>query len=223
MAIAAVLVIGAAITTGVLVSKANRKAEINDVIAATEVHPRYPVRAADGVVTAGTETAGRTIDLYEDLICPGCGGFNRLYADAIEKELDAGRLRVRYHVLAYLDQSSVPPGYSERGSAAAYAMAVHSPSRFPSFLRSLYRQQVQEGEPGYTDEQLVSLGQRLGADERFAADVREGTWKPMLRKALRAAAEEVDKATGRVALPTVLSSGRQLDTSDPRWLGSTER
>lgn len=221
----AVVVIAALIIGGVLLANSSKQDKINDSIQVADVSPNYPVKAnKDGTVTAGKPDAKVKLDFYEDLICPGCGSFNKLYAEDVEQKLEAGQIQVNYNLLPFLSESSSPPGYSDRASNALYSVAVNKPDKFPAYERSLYQQQAQEGSEGYSDEQLISLGKRIGVGGSFEQDVRDGKYKQLQQKKLQEAAKTIQKATGKVSTPTILHNGKNVEISDAQgnkidWLG----
>ncbi|WP_020497187.1 DsbA family protein [Sciscionella marina] len=215
----AVIVIAGAIIGGVLLTNSSKQAAANDVIPTADVKSNYQVKPnPDGTVTAGKPDAKVKLDFYEDLLCPACGQFNKLYGQEVEQKLESGDVQVKYHVLPFLNENSSPPGYSERSSAALYSVAVNSPDKFAAYESSLYKTQAQEQTAGYNDDQLISLGKRLGVGGSFEQDVRSGKYKDLMNKSLQSAGQDMQKATGKLATPTILHDGKNVEVSQKNWL-----
>ncbi|KAA2262851.1 thioredoxin domain-containing protein [Solihabitans fulvus] len=217
-----IVVLAAAVIGGVLISNSRSDSQASGSIPAKTVNVNYPVQRQDAVVVAGKDSAKVTVDVYEDFICPGCGAFEKNNADNIEKQLEAGTLKVRYNMLPMLNRMSSPPGYSQRAANAGLCAA--DASKFPQYHASLYAARPEEGSSGYTADQLVQLGKDLGiTDSKFESCVRGNTYDPITTKHL-------EDTTGNPKLqqesggqkgfftPTVVSGDAIQDTSDPQWL-----
>ncbi|HEX3649656.1 MAG TPA: thioredoxin domain-containing protein [Pseudonocardiaceae bacterium] len=165
-AVVVVVVIAAAVIGGVLYQQHKRTATAETVIPAKTVagSADYPVTIdkADATVLAGKPGAKVTIDAYEDFECPVCRDFESANFTNVEKQLDAGTVKVRYHMINLLDNSSVPAGYSSMSANTALAVATVAPDKFVDFHYSLYQTQPEENGPGWTQAQLTSLANRLG-------------------------------------------------------------
>lgn len=219
MVVAAVV---AAVAIGTVVYLATRGRQLGPV-PVVRVTANYPVERDGGVVVAGHPDAPAVIDAYLDFLCPGCGQFEQAYGQRINTRLQAGDLRVRYHLLPMLDDASDPPGYSlESANAAACAADAGA---FPSYLASLFAGQPDEGGPGYTTAQLVELGRGLGAGgPAFQRCVRDGRHDDEVRAAFAAARKlpimQVSQG-GRTffrGTPTITVGNRVIDYTDPGWL-----
>lgn len=193
---------------------------------AKQVAAAYPVVLEDGVVIAGKDDAGVTVDIYEDFLCPACGTFENRDAAAIESALVGGSVRVRYHIVNILDDLSNPPGYSTDAGNAA--MCAADAGQFPSYHASLFAKQPREGGRGYTDDQLVQLGRDVGiTDSTFESCVRSGTHDNDVRAQEQAAAADESLLRtypdGRraFATPTVVVDGDRVEIGDSSaWLTS---
>lgn len=193
---------------------------------AKQVAAEYPVVLEDGVVIAGKDTAGVTVDIYEDFLCPACGTFENRDGAAIESALVDGSVRVRYHIVNILDDLSNPAGYSTDAGNAA--MCAAEAGQFPSYHASLFAKQPREGGRGYTDDQLVQLGRDVGiTDATFESCVRSGTHDDDVRAQEQAAAADESLLRtypdGRraFATPTVVVDGERVDIGDSSaWLTS---
>jgi protein-disulfide isomerase len=219
------LVIAAAVIGGVLWQ---RSRSAPPPVTAQPASSAYPVRLDGPVVIAGADTAKLTVDVYEDFLCPACGAFEKRDAAKIEQALAAGTLRVRYHVVNLLDDSSNPPGYSlDAGSAALCAADAGA---FPGYHASLFANQPREGGRGHTLDQLVQLGHDLGISSgSFDACVRGGTHRGDVRAQLDAAMADASlrrpsNGGGQYfGTPTVVVAGKIVDLSHSTWLDDALR
>jgi protein-disulfide isomerase len=191
----------------------------------------YPVTVdeAGATILAGQPGAPSTVDVYEDFLCPFCGQFERANAGNLEKALEAGQVKIRYHILNLLDTHTDPPGYSALAANAALLVAKAQPSAFPAFHASLYASQPSEGDAGYTVPQLAGLAHRAGLADTSALSLQLAA-QPYTKQvtANLQAAEKDPKLqqsfgggqTG-FGTPTVLVNGKLADLSDSNWLTAT--
>jgi protein-disulfide isomerase len=210
--IAVIVVLVIVVAAGVLLTR-NRNSAPAAAIPPVRVSASYPVSLQDGVVVAGKPGAPTTVDAYEDFLCPVCGVFEATHAENIQQALNAGRITVRYHMLNLLASRSNPPGYSLQAANAGLCAA--NAGAFPSYHASLYGKQPEEGAAGYTVDQLVTLGQALGAAGTFEPCVRSGTHNAAVQAQL-AAAESNQALVQQTAngpsfgTPTVMVNGKVI-------------
>jgi protein-disulfide isomerase len=180
------------------------------------VEPTYTTSADGAVVTAGTGPV--VVDVYEDYLCPVCERFEERYGDELTTALNEGRITVRNHSIAILDELTTPPGYATRAANAALC-AVPS-GIFPQYHATLFDEQPAEGSAGLTDDQLVSFGTDLGAQGDFTECVRSGANTSAVRAATAEAIEDpaLQNANGSFGTPTVLLDGQRVDLNDTEWL-----
>src|SRR5262249_33816073 len=72
-------------------------------------------------VVIGDPKAPTTIKLYEDLQCPICKEFEAATGTQTEAAIKAGKVKVDYHMVAFLDEMS-STNYSSRALNAAMAV-----------------------------------------------------------------------------------------------------
>lgn len=177
------------------------------------VVPTYTTAAEGAVVTAGSGPV--VVDIWSDYLCPACERFEERYGEELTTALNEGRITVRHHEIAILDERSDPPGYSTR--AADAAVCSSAAGIYPAFHERLFDAQPAAGGPGLTDEQLIAFGTGLGGD--IGACVSDATNSA-------AVAAETEAATTNPALrgeqgfgtPTVTVDGVLADLSDGNWL-----
>ena len=172
-----------------------------------------PIVREGGAVLVGKDDAKVTIDLYEDFLCPACGSFKEAYGDQIKQEIEAGKLKVRYHALPYLNRLSDPEGYS-RDSANA-ALCAADAGKFWEYHETLFLRQPEEGGPGHTKEELVQLGRHFGiTGDEFKQCVESGAHEGEAQGELDAV-----RATGKFeGTPTVMRDGQIVEWDDRDWL-----
>lgn len=135
----------------------------------------------DGVTVAvGSDDAPVTIDVYADFLCPACREFEHEWSAEINQRVEAGKLRVRQHMVPMLVNLSDPPGYSLDSANAA--MCAADEGKFTPFHDSLFAAQPAEGARGWDNGQLIKLGRDIGiSGEEFASCVRDGSYDRALQ------------------------------------------
>jgi protein-disulfide isomerase len=224
--IVVVVVLAAAVIGGVLYQKQRNADAAVQSIPALHTAATYPttVDRANATVLVGKDTAKVTVDAYEDFLCPICGQFEATNFPDIEKQLSAGTIKVRYHLLNLLDDHSNPAGYSSMAANTALAVATVAPDKFLDFHYSLYQKQPEENGPGWTQAQLTSLANRLGVSGQQFDDLVNGkTYDAQIEKNLQAA--ENDQALWQTTqqgsgfgTPTIVVNGKTVDWSQSGWL-----
>ncbi|WP_199442551.1 DsbA family protein [Umezawaea beigongshangensis] len=220
--VVAVVVLAAAVIGGVVLSK-NSGGEPTLTPVAGKTVTTAPSTRDGGVVVVGEESAEVTVDVYEDFLCPFCGEFERTYGDQIKEQLDAGTVRVRYHTLPMLNSYSSPEGYSTDSANAALCAADEG--KFPAYHESLYAQQPEEGDAGYTKQELIKLGTDLGiTGDAFASCVNGDEHVAEAQQELADAKStphlQVDRngQKGFRGTPSISVGDRVLDVNDENWL-----
>ncbi|HEX5406918.1 MAG TPA: thioredoxin domain-containing protein [Pseudonocardiaceae bacterium] len=182
--------------------------------------------AANATVLAGRSTAKVTIDAYEDFLCPICGQFEAANFTSVEQQLEAGTIKVRYHMINLLDNSSNPPGYSLMSANTALAVATVAPDKFIDYHFSLYHKQPQEDGAGWTQAQLSNLANRLGVrGSPFDSLVTAKTYEKQIQTNLSLAGNDQalwqtnsDGSRG-FGTPTIVANGSLINwQSDTAWL-----
>ncbi|WNV82599.1 thioredoxin domain-containing protein [Umezawaea sp. Da 62-37] len=181
-------------------------------------------RQDDATVLVGKDTAKVTVDVYEDFLCPICGTFEEKYGTQLRDHVEAGDLKIRYHVLPLLVRLSDPEGYS-RDSANAAVCAADA-GKFPEFHDTLYAKQPEEGSAGYTKAQLAQLGTDLGiTGDTFKSCVETGTYDQALDADLDKAdatphlqAERSDGSKGFRGTPAVAVGDQLISLDNENWI-----
>lgn len=131
-------------------------------------------------VTLGEDSAPTKITLYEDLQCPVCAALEASGGTLIRQGIDDGKLQVSYHMISFLDASSTTR-YSTRAlNALMTVLDTAGPDAYLEYHSLLYAEQPQEGTAGLTDDHLIELAVKAGADESKIKgpinDLKYGQW-----------------------------------------------
>jgi len=213
-AVAVVALLALVVGGGIWLQQRDDPGDLPAAIPVVQPAADYPVQVRGNVIVAGEPDAPVTIDVYEDFLCPICGDFEDEYGDRLELAAANGEATIRYHPIAILDESSEPTGYSRRAGATAFCAADEG--IYPVVHGSLYATQPEEGEAGWTRDQLVQLGRSLGAGPDFGACL-QGDGTVQVLSATQQARMDVPGPRG-LATPTVLVDGEAADIGDPDWL-----
>lgn len=229
VAVVVVALLAAAVIIGVVVTTSNKKATegavIQPEVSAQAAAPDYPVTRDGAVAVVGESSAKVTLDVYADFLCPFCARFEKTYGKAMEEQVRAGELRVRYHMVPLLNNQSDPPGYSLDSANAGLCTA--DAGRFPAFMSTLYARQPEEGARGYDNAQLIRLGNDLGVTSPdFTTCVESGRYDQDIQAnyqritGLTYLHTEFPDGRKGFATPTVAVGEKKVDISDPNWLNS---
>ena len=116
-------------------------------------------------VVIGKSSAPDTIKMYEDFQCPICAQFEAATGPQVRAAIADGKVKVDYHMVAFLDRSS-STNYSSRALNAAMAvLSTAGPDAFLKFHEIAYANQPAEGTAGVPDSTLIQWAVQAGADE----------------------------------------------------------
>ena len=159
------------------------------------------------VVPAGSSKAPATVDLYEDFQCPICNELEQASRSWLPQYLAAGKVRVRYHMMSFLDRSSNGHHYSSR-AANAYAVVVDTAGTTVAekFHTLLYEHQPAEGTNGLTDDQLIAYAVQAGASrDKITQPIKDQKFKQWVVNATNQASQD-----GVSGTPTAFMDGKQI-------------
>ncbi|MEE3852870.1 thioredoxin domain-containing protein [Gordonia sp. LSe1-13] len=171
------------------------------------------VLSENAALIIGEPSAPQTIDVFEDFMCPACREFEQQSGTAITQAINNGSLRVRYHMLTFLDDRSASGDYSTRAAGAAQCVGAGEDKEvFERFHAALFDNQPEEG--GDSDPSNADMA-RLAADQGASAQTREcvatGAKVAEAQEAAEQSRTQLEKASGQVGTPTVLSGGQPVD------------
>src|ERR1700722_20018061 len=122
---------------------------------ASEVTPSG--HTPEGGVLIGSANASQSMILCEDPQCPYCRQFEELNGPLIAAALEGGEFAVEYRMRCFLGPESVRADNAPAPAAEA--------GRFDELRPALFANQPPEGTGGFTTEDLVRLGARVGLSE----------------------------------------------------------
>jgi hypothetical protein len=173
-----------------------------------------PGHTLQGGVLVGSERARRRLVVFEDPQCPYCREFEERSGDLLRREVAAGGVAVEYRIRSFLGDESV-----RAANALAVAAGV---GRFDELRREMFANQPPEQSGGYTTEDLLDLGGRVGLTSAdYVTGVREGRYETWVREVDEVFEEEDPRGT-----PFALLDGRPIDSEslyDPNALGASIR
>lgn len=173
-----------------------------------------PPHATPTGVILGQPDAPVTVHLYEDFQCPVCRRFEQRVGDTIDQLVASGKIRAYYHPVAFLDAAS-STNYSTRASAASGCAA----GVYGRFAELLFANQPPEGGNGLSEQRLVELGRKAGADgDQFAECVRSQQYSDWTAHLTRVASKRGVRAT-----PTIIVNGQKLQTRTAQALRQAVR
>ena len=153
-------------------------------------------------LTVGAASAPVTVDIYQDFMCPYCGQFDRAQSADLKSLVDAGTVKVVFHVMNFLDSSSNGTKYSTRAADAFVTVAKQQPSAALAFDTALYTDQPAEGSDGLTDAQIADRARSAGVSDSVIATFANQPNLDFVTKSNQAAFDEGIQST-----PTVKING----------------
>jgi protein-disulfide isomerase len=162
-------------------------------------------------VTIGQASAPTTIKLYEDLQCPICKEFEAETGQQVRAAIAAGKVKVEYHLVSFLDRSSTT-AYSSRALNAAMAVLdTAGPDAFLKFHTLAYDNQPAEGTAGLPDSTLIQWAVQSGADQSKVTPLIDGN---VYHQWVVNATDQMSR-DGVNGTPTVFINGKEQDPKNP--------
>jgi protein-disulfide isomerase len=162
-------------------------------------------------VMVGKPSAPTTIKLYEDLQCPICKEFESVTGQQVRAAIAAGKVKVDYHMVSFLDRSSTT-AYSSRALNAAMAVLdTAGPDAFLRFHTLAYDNQPAEGSAGVPDSTLIQWAAQAGADQSKVTPLINGN---VYHQWVVNATDQMSK-DGVTGTPTVYINGKEQNPKDP--------
>lgn len=157
----------------------------------------YPGKAASGAPT---------VDVYEDFQCPYCGQLEENNGAAIEQQAKAGKIKLVYHVMSFLDDN-LKNDASKRAANAAFCAA--DAKRFEAYHDAVFARKPAEEGDGYSDATLKQAASAAGitgkARSTFDSCMSKGTYDDYV-----SATEKASNDAGVNGTPAVLVDGDKL-------------
>jgi hypothetical protein len=153
----------------------------------------------EGGVLLGDAKASRSLVLFEDPQCPYCRQFEELNGPVIATAVGAGQLAVEYRMRCFLGPESVR-------ADNALALAAEA-GRFDELRQALFAAQPPEGTGGFTTEDLLHLGARVGlTGSNFVSGVQTARFEQWVLSR-----EEAFQAQDPQGTPAGWLNGQPLD------------
>lgn len=156
-------------------------------------------------IAVGERSAPAVLTVYEDFRCPACAQFENAFRATVNELVDAGQLRVDYHLVTIIDGNMRGSGSRHAANAAACA---RDQGAFPEYHDVLFQNQPSETDDAFADKsRLIELARDVEPldNETFRACVRDGTHDDWVSRS------NADFMNGDFqGTPTVLLNGEPL-------------
>lgn len=175
---------------------------------------------SSGAVLLGRPAAPKTIDIYEDPLCPACGTLENLYGQEIAQKVDEGELAVRYRFVNFLDPKSASGDYSTRATAALQCVAeTGSGVVYGKFHDALFTTRQPDEGADLTDDELLTIATEAGASEEARTCLSTGARTQDAKNQATAAVDDLSAALdGAAATPAVFDGTAHIDVNEPEWV-----
>lgn len=158
-------------------------------------------------IVLGEESAPKTVTIYEDLLCPNCAMFEEVVSDDLREAVEAGKIKLEFRLVSFLDQASTNEYSSRAMNAALVVLDESGKDVFWEFHDMLMDQQPAEGGPGQSDDELIEMAVEAGADEDA---IRKPIEDKVFEQWIANATDEMSK-NGVNGTPTTLVDGEVLE------------
>ncbi|WP_030748348.1 DsbA family protein [Streptomyces griseus] len=209
--VSAVAVLAAAGGVGYAVVQSNKPTAWETAADAKTVTAPKNTEGANGTtVVVGKDSAKKTLEIYEDSRCPVCATFEQAVGPTVEKDVEAGKYRLKYVGATFIDKFDQGEGSKNALSALGAALDV-SPEAFLDYKAALYsaKWHPEESEDKFAkDSYLLEVADTvpaLKANAAFRKDVEEGTFDAWAMKMSKTFEE-----SGVTGTPTLKMDGRTL-------------
>ncbi|MCK0438228.1 DsbA family protein [Gordonia alkaliphila] len=170
------------------------------------------VLAENAAFIVGPQDAKVTVDVFEDFTCPACKQFEGQSGTALAAAVQAGQLRVRYHLLTFMDEKSPSGDYSSRGAGAILCLARGGDSVqvFNRLHAELFAKAGGDSDPD--NAAIAVMAAQAGASEATQKCIADGAQVDAAKKMADASRTQLANSNeGKVATPTVLVAGEAVE------------
>lgn len=158
-------------------------------------------------IVIGEPEAETTVTIYEDLQCPACQSLEASLGDQINAAIEAGDIKVDYHMVAFLDQASTNEYSSRALNAALVVLDTAGATAFKEFHDTLYANQPAEGGDGHDDDALIEFAVDSGAVE---SEIRQPIEDKVFEQWIKNATDQMSK-DGVNSTPSIRIDGEDAD------------
>ncbi|MFE2557505.1 DsbA family protein [Streptomyces sp. NPDC059352] len=215
--VSAVAVLAAAGGIGYAVVQSNKPSQWETAAKASTVTAPKNTSGTNGTtVVIGKSSAKKTLELYEDSRCPVCATFEQGVGSTIEKDVEAGKYKIKYVGATFIDNGV--PGEGSKNALSALGAALNvSPEAFLKYKSALYstRFHPEENQDKFAkDSYLLEVADSVPAlksNAEFKKNVENGTFDAWAMKMSKAFDE-----SGVTGTPTLKMDGKPVtaDGSD---------
>ncbi|WP_254812779.1 DsbA family protein [Streptomyces cavourensis] len=194
-----------ALTAVIGLIAANVGKDGDDTASGPAITPSGATGEASLTLPVGAPDAPSTLTIWEDFRCPVCAQFENAFRDTITELVEAGRLKVDYHLATIIDGNLGGKGSLRAANAAACAQDV---GKFAPYHDVLFRNQPPEPDDAFAkNSRLIELaGEVKGLDTpEFRSCVEEGTHDSWVQKS-----DTAFREGGFQGTPTALLNGESI-------------
>ena len=217
------IVVIAAIVIGGVIWESHRNQTHNEGYGSVQNPNVSAELQPDGSVRLGLPDAAKTIDVFEDPLCPFCAQLEQKHGQEIAQAIDQAKLAVHYHMLNFLDSLSASGDYSTRAVAATQCVAATGSgvayARFRGILFTPENLPKERGTSDHSNDDLANMARDAGADDHAVTCIREGQKVQSAAKDGDAARQQMMAAGGR-GTPAVFVGTTEIDPTDPNWVAN---
>lgn len=184
---------------------ANVGKDSDDTASGPAITPSGATGEASLTLPVGASDAPSTLTIWEDFRCPVCAQFENAFRDTITELVEAGQLKVDYHLATIIDGNLGGKGSLRAANAAACAQDV---GKFAPYHDVLFRNQPPEPDDAFAkNSRLIELaGEVKGLDTpEFRSCVEEGTHDSWVQKS-----DTAFREGGFQGTPTALLNGESI-------------
>ncbi|MEV4684859.1 DsbA family protein [Streptomyces kurssanovii] len=205
----AVLAVAGGIGFGIM--QANKPGHWESVAEQSNVTAPKNTSGKNGTtVVVGKDSAKKTLELYEDSRCPVCATFEQAVGETVDKDVEAGKYKVKYIGATFIDDATNGEGSKNALSALGAALNV-SPDAFLAYKSALYSAEFhpEESDDKFAeDSYLLKVADSVPAlksNAEFKKNVEDGTFDAWAMKM----SETFDKS-GVNGTPTLKMDGKKV-------------
>jgi serine/threonine protein kinase, bacterial len=180
------------------------------------------LQVLDDSVSIGADNAPKTIDVFNEPICPQCGQFIRSYSTDMQTAINDKKIKVHYHLLTFLDPMSASGDYSTRALAASLCVAsANDPKLYTDFYARLFASGFQPKESGSSDpsdNELAQQAESAGAPSSVTDCIKSGEQLGAAKTKATNAQDTLQGLMSDPSTPTVFNGKTKVDTSKSDWL-----
>ncbi|WP_026342910.1 serine/threonine protein kinase PknE [Nocardia sp. BMG111209] len=185
--------------------------------------PPAGIQLLDDGVRIGVANAPKTIDMFNEPICPPCGKLLTSYSPDLQSGIDSGRLAVRFHLLHFLDDRSASHNYSTRAVAATRCVAQSGDAMvYLKTYQGLFTpafQPTEDSRSDHTDLELAQLARSVGASTATTDCITSGRLMDLARATAVQGEDKLEQLEpSGYSTPAVFQGSVKVDTGRSDWV-----